>query len=108
MMDIIKMGSPEDFSNFVTAVIHRGAYERLARLGLALTRSGGTLVQASCSARVDVDALSEALSRAARHRGARIREIRRTGHPVDHPIGFRFGGYLKALYVSVLDSGTKN
>ena len=85
-----------------------GAYERLARLGLALTRSGGTLVQASCSARVDVDALSEALSRAARQRGARIREIRRTGHPVDHPIGFRFGGYLKALYVSVLDSGTKN
>ncbi|MEL0283004.1 MAG: class I SAM-dependent rRNA methyltransferase, partial [Ilumatobacter sp.] len=80
----------------------------LARLGLALTRSGGRLVQASCSARVDVDALSEALSRAARQRGARIREIRRTGHPVDHPIGFRFGGYLKALYVSVLDSGTKN
>jgi len=31
MMDTIKMGSPEDFSNFVTAVIHRGAYERLAQ-----------------------------------------------------------------------------
>ena len=26
----IKMGSPEDFENFVTAVIHRGAFERLA------------------------------------------------------------------------------
>jgi 1-pyrroline-5-carboxylate dehydrogenase len=28
-MDTIKMGSPEDFENFVTAVIHRGAYDRL-------------------------------------------------------------------------------
>jgi 1-pyrroline-5-carboxylate dehydrogenase len=28
-LDTIKMGSPEDFDNFVTAVIHRGAYERL-------------------------------------------------------------------------------
>ena len=85
-----------------------GAYERLARLGLALTRTGGTLVQASCSARVNVDSLAEAVSSAARHCGARIRETRRTGHPVDHPIGFRHGSYLKALYVSVLDSGTKN
>lgn len=25
----VKMGSPEDFENFVTAVIHRGAYDRL-------------------------------------------------------------------------------
>lgn len=25
----MKMGSPEDFGNFITAVIHRGAYERL-------------------------------------------------------------------------------
>jgi len=28
-LDTIKMGSPEDFDNFVTAVIHRGAYDRL-------------------------------------------------------------------------------
>jgi len=26
----IKMGSPEDFENFVTAVIHKGAFDRLA------------------------------------------------------------------------------
>ena len=84
------------------------AYERLAALGIALTRSGGTLVQASCSARVDVDTLAGAVSRAAVRSGRRVRETRRTGHPVDHPIGFRHGAYLKALYVSVVDSGTKN
>ena len=84
------------------------AYERLAALGIALTRSGGTMVQASCSARIDVDTLAGAVSRAAGRSSQRVREIRRTGHPVDHPIGFRHGAYLKALYVSVVDSGTKN
>jgi 1-pyrroline-5-carboxylate dehydrogenase len=28
-LETIKMGSPEDFENFVTAVIHRGAFDRL-------------------------------------------------------------------------------
>ncbi len=84
------------------------AYERLAALGIELTRSGGTMVQASCSARIDVDTLAGAVSRAAGRSSRRVREIRRTGHPVDHPIGFRHGAYLKALYVSVVDSGTKN
>ena len=28
-LSTVKMGSPEDFENFVTAVIHRGAYDRL-------------------------------------------------------------------------------
>jgi 1-pyrroline-5-carboxylate dehydrogenase len=26
----MKMGSPEDFSNFVTAVIHEGSFDKLA------------------------------------------------------------------------------
>jgi 1-pyrroline-5-carboxylate dehydrogenase len=26
----MKMGSPEDFSNFITAVIHEGSFDKLA------------------------------------------------------------------------------
>jgi hypothetical protein len=25
-------------------------------------------------------------------------EIRRTGHPIDHPVGFEYGAYLKAVF----------
>ena len=28
-LETVKMGSPEDFENFVTAVIHQGAFDRL-------------------------------------------------------------------------------
>jgi 1-pyrroline-5-carboxylate dehydrogenase len=28
----MKMGSPEDFSNFITAVIHEGSFDKLASL----------------------------------------------------------------------------
>ncbi len=55
------------------------AYERLAALGIALTCSGGTMVQASCSARIDVDTLAGAVSRAA---GAAANGCARSGAPV--------------------------
>ncbi len=29
-MKTFKMGSPEDFSNFITAVIHEGSFDKLA------------------------------------------------------------------------------
>ena len=38
---------------------------------------------------------------AARASGVYLDEIRRTEHPVDHPIGFEFGAYLKALYFTI-------
>jgi 1-pyrroline-5-carboxylate dehydrogenase len=30
-VESMKMGSPEDFSNFITAVIHEGSFDKLAR-----------------------------------------------------------------------------
>jgi hypothetical protein len=30
-----------------------------------------------------------------------LEEFDRTGHPIDHPIGFAHGAYLKALYATV-------
>ena len=34
-----------------------------------------------------------------------LHQTRRTGHPVDHPIGFEHGAYLKAIYLSVRNPG---
>lgn len=108
--DLVVLDPPSFAQNEASVPKALEAYERLARLGIRLTAPGGTLVQASCSSRVDVDQLAEAMALATRGTGRRIREQRRTGHPIDHPIGFAHGGYLKALYVEVAASvaGTKN
>lgn len=108
--DLVVIDPPSFAQNEASVPKALEAYERLARLGIRLTAPGGTLVHASCSSRVDVDQLAEAMGLATRGTGRRIREQRRTGHPIDHPIGFAHGGYLKALYVEVAASvaGTKN
>ena len=77
------------------------AYAALTRLGVALLRPGGVLVQASCSSRVTADQFFDTVSRSARDAGRPLHETRRTGHAIDHPIGFPQGAYLKALFASV-------
>ena len=75
------------------------AYERLAELAVQLVERGGLLMQASCSSRVDEADFIRAVHAGAARAGYELEEVRRTGHPIDHPIGFREGGYLKATYV---------
>lgn len=77
------------------------AYERLSSLGFTLTADGGLLVQASCSSRVGADDFFRVVHSTARRDGVELDELERTGHPLDHPIGFREGAYLKALYATV-------
>ena len=74
------------------------AYKRLTRLGLNVLKPGGIFVQASCSSRVGAEAFFEAVHRAAREAGRHLREIERTGHALDHPIGFKERAYLKCLF----------
>jgi 23S rRNA (cytosine1962-C5)-methyltransferase len=74
------------------------AHERLTRLGLGVLEPGGTLVQACCSSRIDAETFFTTLHRAAALAGRPLREIERTSHPLDHPIGFREGAYLKCLF----------
>lgn len=76
------------------------AYQQLTRLGLGVLRPGGTLVMASCSSRVSADEFFAAVHRAAVQAGRPLREIERTGHPLDHPIGFKEGAYLKCLFAT--------
>ena len=76
------------------------AYERLAALAVALVERDGVLVQASCSARVDEAGFVRAVHAGAARAGFDLEEIRRTGHALDHPIGFPEGSYLKALFAT--------
>jgi 23S rRNA (cytosine1962-C5)-methyltransferase len=84
--------------------INRGlvSYKRLAALAVRLIKPGGLLVQCSCSSRIGADDFFEAVHEGARSAGARLRERERTAHGLDHPIGFREGAYLKALFAVVV------
>jgi 23S rRNA (cytosine1962-C5)-methyltransferase len=77
------------------------AYGSLTGLGLRLLTPGGTLVQSSCSSRVPADAFYAAVFDAAARSGQRLRPLQKTGHAVDHPVGFPQGAYLKTLFADV-------
>lgn len=83
----------------VPAALH--AYGRLTGLAVRLVEPGGVLVQASCSSRVAADDFEAAVERGARAAGRRLDITERTGHPLDHPIGFPQGAYLKAIFATV-------
>lgn len=74
------------------------AYARLTRLGLSVLQPGGTLVQASCSNRVDAQAFFDCVIDAAAQAGRPLENIETTDHAMDHPIGFADGQYLKCLF----------
>ena len=74
------------------------AYRKLTQLGLGVLRRGGTLVQASCSSRVDPDSFFDSIHQSAKEAGRGLTEIERTGHGLDHPISFKEGAYLKCLF----------
>ena len=77
------------------------AYAALTRLALGVVRPDGLLVQASCSSRVSADAFTAAVEGAARAARRPLDVVRRTGQPLDHPVGFPEGAYLKAVFARV-------
>ncbi len=77
------------------------AYARLTGLALRLLPSGGTLVQASCSSRVPAADFFDTIYQTAQKEKRPLRQIERTGHPIDHPIRFAEGEYLKCLFAIV-------
>jgi 23S rRNA (cytosine1962-C5)-methyltransferase len=77
------------------------AYGALTRLALGVVRPGGLLVQASCSSRVSAEAFTATVEGAARSVRRPLDVVRRTGQPLDHPVGFPEGAYLKAVFARV-------
>jgi 23S rRNA (cytosine1962-C5)-methyltransferase len=97
--DLVIVDPPSFASNQAAVPRALAAYARLTRLALAVTRPGGALVQSSCSSRVTTDDFVRAVLDGAASMRRDVTEIRRTGHAVDHPIGFEHGAYLKTIYL---------
>jgi 23S rRNA (cytosine1962-C5)-methyltransferase len=76
------------------------AYGRLTALALGVLQPGGTLVMSSCSSRVSAPAFFRAVNQAALDARRPLVEIDRTGHPIDHPVRFPEGEYLKCLFAT--------
>ena len=99
--DMVILDPPSFAKRATEAAGALAAYARLTRLGLGVLRPGGVLVQASCSSRVDAESFFDSIHQAATQSRRTLHEIARTGHPLDHPIGFPEGAYLKCLFAMV-------
>lgn len=95
--DVVVVDPPSFAQNKDSVPRALAAYERLAALAIVLVERNGVLVQASCSSRVPEPDFARAVHAGAAQAGFELEEIRRTGHPLDHPIGFREGAYLKCI-----------
>ncbi len=98
LFDLVIIDPPMFAQSQTQTAAALAAYQRLTRLGLGVLRRGGMLVQASCSSRVDAEDFFKCIQQAARESNRRLTEIERTGHGLDHPIGFKEGAYLKCLF----------
>lgn len=78
------------------------AYAQLTHSALQVLERGGLLVIASCSSRVTADAFASTVTQTAREAGRPLQVIKQTGHPLDHPIRFAEGAYLKCLFAHAL------
>jgi len=91
---------PPSFANSADGVdLALNKYETLTRLGTQLVAKKGWLILASCSSRVDMDQFLQAHKKgftAAKTQDFNL--IEKTGHDIDHAVGFEHGHYLKTAY----------
>ncbi|HLK36626.1 MAG TPA: class I SAM-dependent rRNA methyltransferase [Polyangiaceae bacterium] len=84
------------------------AYTKLAENGCSATRPGGLLVLCSCSAVIDLTALTRALAIGARRANVEAIVVERWLQGADHPVPAAFGEglYLKALIARIEESSS--
>jgi len=73
-------------------------YIELAELVIPIIAQHGLLVFASCSSRISQEEFFDLVTMSLRKSGRKFKEIKRSFHDVDHPIGFPEGAYLKCGY----------
>jgi 23S rRNA (cytosine1962-C5)-methyltransferase len=100
LFDLVIIDPPMFAQNQNQVAAGLSAYRKLTHFGLGVLRSGGTLVQASCSSRIDAETFFDSVHQSARESHRRLTEIERTGHALDHPIAFEEGAYLKCLFAT--------
>jgi len=78
-------------------------YAKLAELGCRATKPGGLMVLCSCSAAVDLFALTRALATGAVRANVHATVVERSFQGIDHPVPAAFGEglYLKAVIARV-------
>ena len=74
------------------------AYDRLTRLALGVLAPKGTLMIGCCSTHIGAQTFFSTVQRAASAARRPLQVLSRTQHPLDHPITFPEGAYLKALF----------
>lgn len=99
--DLVVVDPPSFASKNVDVGPGLAAYRRLTELALQLLRPGGVLVQSSCSSRITAAQFHDAVESTARDSGVELDVFDRTDHPIDHPIGFAHGAYLKTTFARV-------
>ena len=80
----------------VAGALH--AYRRLTGLALGVAAPDAVMVLASCSSRVPTPVFFDTVKTAAVEAGRPLRVLERTGHALDHPMGFAEGAYLKCMF----------
>jgi len=79
------------------------SYARLAKMALKIIAKNGILLLASCSSRVTAEEFFALNERVLEQSGRSFQEMERHFHDIDHPIGFKEGAYLKAVYYQMDD-----
>jgi len=100
--DVVIVDPPSFAPNAASVASASRAYRRLTALALDLLASGGTLFQASCSSRIDTEEFHRLVTDEIEFAGYQPARSIRTGHALDHPIGFSQGAYLKAVLTEVV------
>jgi len=77
------------------------AYARLTKMALRVLRSQGIIVVACCSGHIKRDDFMKTIHNGAIVAKRPLKEIDRTEQPIDHPIKFPEGAYLKCLFAVV-------
>ncbi len=77
------------------------AYRKLTRAAIDLIAPDGLLVQASCSSRITEEAFLTAIHDELSRSGRTSGRIESFGHPLDHPVTFPEGRYLKAIFARI-------
>ncbi len=77
------------------------AYIRLVKFGASCTQVGGLLFAASCSSLISPKEFYRAVDLGIRQTGRTFEKVLKTQHSIDHPVVFKEGGYLKAMYCKI-------
>lgn len=104
--DVVIVDPPSFAPNEASVPAARQAYRRLTSLAVGLVASGGTLFQSSCSSRIAAHEFHALVGDEIAQNDKQAINPIRTGHAVDHPIGFAHGAYLKAITADIVDART--